>query len=418
MAGHKKLLVVDVAALGWDLVQSHPPPASLPAFQGLGTVFPAVTCPVQGAFRTALAPAACGVESNGLLLRDLRRVSFWEQSAHLVHGARIWDGLRARGKKVGLLFWQQSLGEQADLILSPKPIHKHHGGMLQDCYSQPPELYTRLGSQIGYPFNLMHYWGPLASVKSSDWIVEATCAVMTAQAPDLLLTYLPHLDYDLQRYGPDDPRAIRALDFAYAHFAKLWEAAVSAGYDIVIFGDYAIERVTGAPIFPNRTLHTSGLFHERMVAGRAYPDFFASAAFAMVDHQVAHVFVLDAARRLEVHRTLELLEGVAEISERNGDFLIAAQPGRWFAYPWWREQGAAPDYAGHVDIHNKPGYDPCELLWGWPPGSVSQDATRIRGTHGLAGTDRKVAWVSSLLLGKPTSLLDLAQQIRTRLNTG
>ena len=416
MAGQKKILVVNVAALGWQLVQRRPPPPPL-VFQSLETVFPAVTCPVQAAFRTGLAPAACGLESNGLFLRDLRKVSFWEQSAALVHGARIWENFRACGKKVGLLFWQQSLGEQADLILSPKPIHKHHGGLIQDCYSQPHDLYARLVAELGRPFNLMHYWGPLASHKASDWITEATCAVMSAPdlAPDLLLTYLPHLDYDLQRHGPGDPRAFQALEKAYACISKLWKTAAATGYDILIFGDYAIEAVTGAPIFPNRALRAANLFQVRKVGGRAYPDFFTSAALAMADHQIAHVFVLDAARRAVVRTMLETLDGVGEIFERGADFLVTAQPGRWFAYPWWEQRREAPDYASHVDIHNKPGYDPCELFWGWPPGAVGQDATRVHGTHGLVGVGREVAWAASLQFSKPVSLLDLAQQLAQHL---
>lgn len=412
----KKILVVDVAALGWQLVQRTPPPAPL-VFQGMETVFPAVTSPVQAAFRTAQPPVACGLESNGIFQRDLRRVSFWEQSAHLVHGGRLWEEFRARGKRVGLLFWQQSLGEAADLLLSPKPVHKHHGGMLQDCYSQPHELYARLTAELGRPFNLMHYWGPLASQRATGWIVEATCAVMAAPdlAPDLLLTYLPHLDYDLQRFGPDHPKVFQALEKTYAWLSKLWKTAEATGYEIVIFGDYAIETITGAPVFPNRALRAAGLFQVRSVAGRAYPDFFASAAFAMVDHQVAQVFVLDVARRSEVRRVLEQLAGVGQIQERGGDLQIVAQPGRWFAYPWWSDKREAPDYAGHVDIHNKPGYDPCELFWGWPPGSVSQDAARVRGTHGLAGAGREVAWASSLAFSQPATLLDLAQQLKQHL---
>jgi predicted AlkP superfamily pyrophosphatase or phosphodiesterase len=412
----RKILVVDVAALGWNLVQHAPPPAPL-AFQSLETVFPALTCPVQAAFRTAQPPAACGVESNGLFQRELRKISFWEQSARLIHGERIWREFRARGKQVGLLFWQQSLGEQADFILSPKPIHKHHGGMLQDCYSQPHDLYARLTAELGRPFNLMHYWGPLASHRATDWIVEATCAVMTAPdlAPDLLLTYLPHLDYDLQRFGPGHPRVVQALERTYAWLSTLWHTAAAAGYDIVLFGDYAIEPVTGAPVYPNRALRAAGLFQVRAVAGRAYPDFFASAAFAMADHQVVQVCVLDAVRRAEIRRVLEQLDGVGEIHERGGDFLVAAPPGRWFAYPWWEARREAPDYASHVDIHNKPGYDPCELFWGWPPGSVSQDAARVRGTHGLAGAGREVAWASALPYAKPASLLDLAQQLAQHL---
>jgi predicted AlkP superfamily pyrophosphatase or phosphodiesterase len=418
MSGPKsKLLLVDVAALGWPLVQRSAPSAPF-TFQRLETVFPALTCPVQATLRTTLTPAECGLESNGIFLRQLRKVSFWEQSAQLVPGERLWHKFRARGKKVGLLFWQQSLGEQADFILSPKPVHKHHGGMLQDCYSQPHDLYARLCAELGRPFNLMHYWGPLASHRATDWIVEATCAVMSAPglAPDLLLTYLPHLDYDLQRHGPEHPKVFQALEKTYAWLSKLWKTAAATGYDIVLCGDYAIEAVAGAPVYPNRALRAAGLFQPRLIAGRAYPDFFASAAFALCDHQVALVPVLDPACRDEVRRVVEKLDGVGALHERGDDFLVAAQPGRWFAYPWWSASREAPDFAGHVDIHNKPGYDPCELLWGWPPGSISQDATRIRGTHGLAGAGREVAFASSLPLAAPASLLDLARQLREKLN--
>ena len=416
----KKLLVVDVAALGWDLVQRHPPADKRIAFRPAETVFPAVTCPVQAAFRTGRPPAECVLESNGVFLHEMRRVSFWEQSAGLVRGDRIWRAGREHGKKVGILFWQQSLGEQADLILSPKPIHKHHGGMIQDCYSQPHDLYARLCAEVGRPFDLRHYWGPLASHRATDWIVAATCAVLLAPelAPDLLLTYLPHLDYDLQRHGPAGRHADRAMGHTHADLAWLWTAADEAGYDVLIFGDYAMTPVAGVPVFPNRALRAAGLLQIRTVQGRAYPDFFASAAFAMVDHQVAQVVGLEPARRAAVRALLAGLNGVGAIHERGGDFLIAAQPGRWFAYPWWTAPREAPDYAGHVDIHNKPGYDPCELFWGWPPGSVSRDPARVRGTHGLAGPGRDIAWAASWRLdAEPKTLLDLARMVRNRMES-
>ena len=125
MPAKSKLLVVDVAALGWNLV-SH-----LPEFRPVQSIFPAVTCPVQAAFRTGTAPSQNGLVANGLFFSDLRKVLFWEQSATLVEGPRIWDGFRARGKKVGMMFWQQSMGESADLVVTPAPIHKHSGGMIQ-----------------------------------------------------------------------------------------------------------------------------------------------------------------------------------------------------------------------------------------------------------------------------------------------
>ena len=243
-----KQLVVQTAALGWELVQRHPPSGSRLAFQKTETVFPALTCCVQASFRTAAAPGRHGMIANGLYDRALAKPLFWEQSARLVEGPRIWDALRAQGRKAGLLFWQQSLGESADVILSPRPIHKHHGGMIQDCYSQPADLYARLSAKIGRPFDLMRYWGPLAGFKSSEWIAEAAQEVMRdpALAPDLLLAYLPHLDYDLQRFGPDSPQAFQSLEKIYTLLSNLWKTAAETGYEILIFGDYAIETAAGA----------------------------------------------------------------------------------------------------------------------------------------------------------------------------
>ncbi len=420
-----KWLVIQVAGLGWDLVQRRRPPSGLPDFQRTESIFPALTCSVQGTLRTGRLPSEHGIVGNGYFCRALARPLFWEQSARLVEGPRIWEGLRARGGKVGVLFWQQSLGEAADLILSPRPIHKHHGGMIQDCYSQPEDLYARLCAEIGRPFNLMHYWGPLAGAKSSEWIARATEAVLRdpALSPDLLLTYLPHLDYDLQRHGPESQQAFQALEKTYTLLSNLWKAAAETGYEVVVFGDYAIEAVAGGPVFPNRALREAGLFKTRTVRGMLYPDFFASHAFAVVDHQIAQVQVSSAADVPRVHAVLSALPGVAAVlgaeekraaglaHARAGELVLVAEKGFWLAYPWWMDKRSAPDYATHVDIHNKPGYDPCELFFGWPPMSVSLDATRIRGTHGRTGPGTSVAWASSRPLAAPATLLELAREL-------
>ncbi|HEV7402484.1 MAG TPA: nucleotide pyrophosphatase/phosphodiesterase family protein [Chthoniobacteraceae bacterium] len=413
-----KLLVVDIAALGWSAV-SH-----LPEFQPTQTVFPAVTCTVQASFRTAAAPQAHGMVGNGLFFRDLRKVLFWEQSASLVQGPRIWDDFRARGKKVGLMFWQQSMGEAVDLIATPAPIHKHSGGMIQDCYTQPPELQEHLREAIGRPFNLMNYWGPLANHRSSDWIVDATITTMGSPefSPDLLLTYIPHLDYDLQRWGPNSDAAQRSLDLLLGYLTRLKAACADFGYNWLIFGDYAMEPVKRGAVFPNRRLREAGLFAHREIRGMAYTDFFTSRAFAVVDHQCAHVYCRDAESIAAARTALADLPGVAEVLDRaaqagrglahanSGDLILVAETGAWFAYPWFSDKKEAPDYATHVDIHNKPGYDPCELFFGWPPGSVSMDTTKIHGSHGNIGAGYEIAWSTSLELAeRPQSLLDLAR---------
>jgi predicted AlkP superfamily pyrophosphatase or phosphodiesterase len=425
MSERKKLLVVDVAALGWNLVAQQPPEGF--TFQKAAPVFPAVTSVAQASFRTAAPPSRHGLVSNGLYVPELKKVLFWEQAAALVEGPRIWDRLRARGGRVGMLFWQQSLGEAVDLVLSPRPIHKHEGGMIQDCHSQPGPLYDRICREVGKGFNLMHYWGPLASRKSSDWITDATCAVMAAPdlAPDLLFTYLPHLDYDLQRHGPRHRSADRARRVLYTLLARLRATAEQHGYDWLITGDYAIGDVSQPAVFPNRALREAGLFWTRSIKGMAYPDFFHSPAFAMVDHEVAHVYTRDAAATRRAREVLAALAGVDRVLDRtaqaefgldhrrSGDLVLLAKAGSWMAYPWWTDRKEAPDFATHVDIHNKPGYDPCELFFGWPPISVSQNTAKVGGTHGRADDTSAIAWATSLTPGiTPRTFLDLATLVR------
>lgn len=423
-----KILFLDCAALGANMLQDGRIPGVDLVFNELDPVFPAVTCTAQATLRTGTPPSSHGMVSNGQYHRGLQKPLFWEQSASLVSGKRIWENYRKQGKRVGLMFWQQSLGERADLILSPKPVHKHHGGMIQDCYDQPAGLYAHLVQQIGQPFNLMHYWGPLASAKSSEWIVSSICEVMNhpEYAPDLLLAYLPHLDYDLQRHGPEHPKSKKALQQLGLYLKRIKDAAEQCGYELIITGDYAISATKGPAVYPNRMLHEHGLMGTHAVGHRLYPDLYAGKAFAMVDHEVAHVYIkegyLDETRAL-----LETLEGVDSILEKDslaeaalnhpgaGDLVLVAQPGRWFAYPWWSDSRQAPDFATHVDIHNKPGFDPCELFFGWPPMSVSQDTQKVKGTHGRNGQGRRVAWTSTIPLtlneathaGLATALQDL-----------
>ncbi len=440
----RKLLIVQVAALSADF-----PWRTLP-LRPARSVFPAVTCPVQASFRTASAPRAHGVVGNGWLFRDLTKILFWEQSANLVAGGRIWDDFRAKGGTVGMLFWQQSLGEPVDLLLSPAPIHKHHGGMIQDCYSSPPGLYAKLCRAVGSRFNLMHYWGPLASARVGEWIASATAALLRDRglAPDLLLTYLPSLDYDLQRYGPRSPRCAKAIQATAAQLDTLHAAAREAGYELLVFGDYAMGEVTGGPVYPNRALREAGLLKTRQVKDMLYPDLYASDAFALCDHEIAHVYLRNPDVRERTREVLAGLDGVESAMERDettirspqsairdsasaagepprtqsalgighprsGELVLIAREGQWFAYPWWSEASQEPDYARHVDIHNKPGYDPCELFFGFPPMSVSRNADRIRGSHGRVGPGRDVGWATTLDLDRePRTLLEIAELVR------
>jgi len=425
----KRLLVVQVAGLGHEFFCRQNGGATWQGlrFRPAASVFPALTCPVQASFRTASPPGEHGMVFNGFWSRELRRPMFWEQSSALVRGPRIWESLRQEGRRVGLLFWQQSLGEDVDVLLTPWPVHKHHGGMIDDVYSRPPGLYAGLCGRIGRRFKLMSYWGPLASAKSSRWIADAASAVMGMPdvAPDLLLAYLPHLDYALLKHGTAGSEARRALDALLEILGPLVQAAREAGYEVLVFGDYAFADVS-RPLFPNRLLRERGLMATRDVRGRLYPDFHASRAFAVADHEVAHVYVRDPADVPAVADAFRGADGVGDVltgealaeagigHPNSGEVVLVAEGGCWFAYPWWTARREQPDYATHVDIHNKPGFDPCELFLHWMPFNAATDAARVGGSHGRVGEGREVAWAATFDLGaEPADLIELAKAVQS-----
>ncbi len=425
----KRLLIINVAGLGYELLrQNNAIEWQDLVFQPLESVFPAVTCTVQAGFRTASEPNEHGMIANGIYMKALNRPMFWEQSATLVKGPRIWDSFRRQGGRVGMIFWQQSLGEEVDLLLSPAPVHKHGGGMIDDCYGQPADLYPRLCRAVGRPFRLRHYWGPMAGAKAGEWIASATTALMNEDdlAPELLLTYFPSLDYDLQRYGRDSKRGRKALQITLGQLTRLFSSAQQRGYEILIFGDYEIGPITQGAEFPNRALAEKGLLKLRKVGQKTYPDLYTSRAFAMVDHELAHVYVKNPLDLERVKKIMTEMPGVGRVMDRQeqakknlnhpqtGNLVLVAGEGYWFAYPWWCNKAAAPDYAGHVDIHNKPGFDPGELFFGWPPWSVSQNTNRVCGSHGKNGKNRRVCYTSTLTFNnRPATIIELAKTVET-----
>jgi predicted AlkP superfamily pyrophosphatase or phosphodiesterase len=422
-----KTLVILAAGLGWNLIETHKPATRL-QFRPVAPGPLSLTCPAQATLRTGLPPSRHGVVASGWFHRDLARPYFWEQSARLVRGRRIWEDARAAGQTVGMAFWQQSLGERIDLVISPKPIHRHHGGIVMDCYSRPEPLYADLCASLGRRFDLYRYWGPLARAKVGRWISEATLALLARpDAPDHLFVYLPSLDYDQQRHGPDAPQTAAALAETLAQIEPLVAAAEAQGREWLLTGDYAIEAVEApdGAVFPNRLLRAAGFFHTRETAKMLYPDFFTSRAFAIADHQIAHVHVPASADLPEVRECLaadpgidEILDRPAQIErdiyfpDRSGDLLLVAAPGRWFTYPWWTDPRQAPDYASHMDIHNKPGFDPCELFFGFPPPHTSQHTAKIRGTHGRSGPGHEIA--AAGLFPAAASFADLAAALHAR----
>ncbi|MFD7783651.1 alkaline phosphatase family protein [Streptomyces nojiriensis] len=420
----RPLLVLDVAALTPRLLDCMPRLAAL-ARSGsrahLGTVLPAVTCAAQSTFLTGTLPAEHGAVGNGWYFRELGEVLLWRQHNGLVRGDKLWDAARRAypGYTVANVCWWYAMGAETDITVTPRPVYRADGRKEPDCYTRPPRLHDELTRALG-TFPLFRFWGPGAGIESSRWIAEATRHIMCRSAPDLVLSYLPHLDYDLQRYGPDDSRSQRAAAELDSVITPLVDDAEAEGRTVVVLSEYGITPVS-RPVDINRALRRAGLLEVHTQEGMEYLDPAASRAFAVADHQVAHVYVrrpddLEAARR-----ALLALDGVERLLDdrgkkdhgldhpRSGDLVAVAEPGAWFTYYYWLDDAAAPDFARTVEIHRKPGYDPAELfldpldpwvraraMWAlarkklgmrYTMAVVPLDPSPVRGSHGRLPED-------------------------------
>lgn len=235
-----------------------------------------------------------------------------------------------------------------------------------------PELHDELTDALG-TFPLFHFWGPGADIVSSRWIIDATRHILRTRTPDLALCYLPHLDYDLQRFGPDDPRSRRAATELDEALAPLLDDARREGRTVVALSEYAITPVSRA-VDINRELRRAGLLEVHTQDGMEYLDPMASRAFAVADHQIAHVYVRRPEDLEATRKVLATLPGIAELLDdegkkrhgldhpRSGELVAVADPDAWFTYYYWLDDDRAPDFARLVEIHRKPGYDPVELF--------------------------------------------------------
>ncbi|GAA2963093.1 nucleotide pyrophosphatase/phosphodiesterase family protein [Streptomyces enissocaesilis] len=374
------LLVLDVVGLTPRLLDRMPHLKALArsgSRAALGTVLPAVTCAAQSTFLTGALPAEHGIVGNGWYFRDIGEVLLWRQHNGLVEGDKIWDAARRvhPGYTVANICWWYAMGADTDITVTPRPVYYADGRKEPDCYTRPPALHDELTDMFG-TFPLFHFWGPGADIVSSRWIIDATRHILRTRPTDLALCYLPHLDYDLQRYGPDDPRSHRAATDLDTALAPLLADAKAEGRTVVALSEYGITRVS-RPVDINRALRRAGLLEVHTQDGMEYLDPMTSRAFAVADHQLAHVYVRrpeDPGNMAAVREALKDVEGIGELLDdagkkahgldhpRSGELVAVAEPDAWFTYYYWLDDAKAPDFAQLVEIHRKPGYDPVELF--------------------------------------------------------
>ncbi|SFX68858.1 alkaline phosphatase family protein [Streptomyces atratus] len=371
------LLVVDVVGLTPRLLDHMPHLKALGqsgTHAPLGTVLPAVTCAAQSTFLTGTTPAEHGIVANGWYFRELGDILLWRQHNGLVAGDKLWDAARRShpGYTVANICWWYAMGADTDITVTPRPVYYADGRKEPDCYTRPPALHDELTEKFG-TFPLFHFWGPGADLVSSQWIIDATRHILDTRRPDLALCYLPHLDYDLQRFGPDDPRSHRAAAELDRAMAPLLDDARREGRTVVALSEYGITRVD-RPVDINRVLRRAGLLEVHTQDGMEYLDPMASRAFAVADHQLAHIYVRRPEDLEATREALQDLQGIEQLLDdegkkahgldhpRSGELVAVADPDAWFTYYYWLDDGRAPDFAQLVEIHRKPGYDPVELF--------------------------------------------------------
>jgi predicted AlkP superfamily pyrophosphatase or phosphodiesterase len=371
-----RTVVLNVVGLSRSLLGTPATPhlnTLLPSGVPIGSLTPAVTCSVQSTYLTGKLPSGHGIVANGWYCRELGEVLFWRQSNRLVQGEKIWDEARRRDPAftVANTFWWYAMNGEVDWTVTPRPLYCADGIKVPDCYTSPLDLRARFTEELG-PFPLFKFWGPATSIESSRWIAGAAMSIEDRHRPTLQLVYLPHLDYCLQKLGPGGNVA-KDLGEIDALCGELIRYFQDRSCRVVVLSEYGIGGVS-RPVHPNRILREAGLISLKLDLGREYLEPYTSRAFAVSDHQLAHVYVRD---RRDLPAVKELFTGVPGIEavwdqegkreagldhERSGDLVLVAAAESWFTYYWWNDDARAPDYARTVNIHAKPGYDPCELF--------------------------------------------------------
>jgi predicted AlkP superfamily pyrophosphatase or phosphodiesterase len=335
---------------------------------------PAVTCSAQATYYTGVSPSQHGIVANGWYFRDECEVHLWRQSNKLVEAPKLWDIARQFDSAFTCanLFGWFNMYSSVDFAITPRPMYPADGRKIPDVHTYPGNLRNAVQQELG-TFPLFEFWGPRASINSTKWIAASAKFVDERHRPTLTFVYLPHLDYNLQKLGPDSPAIaddLKQVDEVCGDLIRFYE---SRDTQVLVLSEYGIVPVD-TPVHVNRVLRKLGVIEVREELGLEVLDTGASAAFAVADHQISHVYVNDASKLPAVRSALEATPGIDlvldEQGKRNhgidhpraGELVAIAKPNAWFTYYYWLEDRIAPDYARTVDIHRKPGYDPVELF--------------------------------------------------------
>lgn len=410
-----KTVVIDIVGLSSSLIGEHTPflkkYCESNKLQTIQPMLPAVTTSVQSTYVTGKWPGEHGIVGNGWYDKMDCEIKFWKQSNKLVLAEKIWDRAKREDPTftTSIMFWWYNMYSSADYAVTPRPNYLADGRKMPDCYSHPADLRDYLQKELGQ-FPLFQFWGPGANIASTRWIADASVLTDEKYNPTLTLIYLPHLDYCLQKFGQDFSKIQKDLN----EIDKVVEDLISfynrKGARIILLSEYGITNVQ-QPIHLNRVLRQHDLLGIRVERGLELLDAGASRAFAVADHQVAHIYINDFSVSNKVRKIVEEVPGVELVLDREGqkhynidhdragDLVVMADEKSWFTYYFWMDDALAPDYARVVDIHKKPGYDPVEMFMTskvkaaykllrkkaglrYVMDVIPLDATIIKGSHG------------------------------------
>lgn len=434
----KHVILLDIVGLeiknleSGDLLPNISKIASTGECSRLEPVFPAVTCTVQASILSGKYPNEHGIICNGLYNRNKYEVSFWEQANSLVEAERVWDLIKKKRpySRTAVLFGQQTMYSNADFVVTPRPLHMADE-MIMWCYSRPPGYYEELKYKFG-EFNLASYWGPLASQESSGWIVRAALDTLEYQRPNFMFVYIPHADYSAQKFGKNSKAMQNDLNKADEFVGNIIQKVTDLGIGdetlFIIFSEYSFNDVK-ASVPLNQKLRDSNLLATRNIHEKEYLDLEYSNAFAMVDHQIAHIYVKKDFED-KTRKVLENVDGVDTVltsvekkklkidhKERSGDIIAISDRDKWFNYNWWYDGEKAPKFARTVDIHRKPGYDPLELCLDYNTKSISQDTSLIRGSHGLPPHVQKDEGLALYVSSRHTGMMENNRESRQSISS-
>ncbi len=309
------------------------------------------------------------------MIANLAEHQFWKQSNHLVSGRKLWEALREVDPSFtcAKLFWWYNMYSSADYSITPRPMYPADGARCSTstrtrCRCGRKSKATLASSRSAASGGQHRTSNRPAGSRNqpSGSSAGSALASRSSTSPTSTTTSNASGASDISLIAKD----LKEIDDVVADLIDCYERHQ---VKVVLLSEYGITDVS-RPVHLNRLFRQGGWLQVKEELGREILDLGASRAFAIADHQVAHIYLNDPSILTEVQSLCEQTPGVGQVlageaqvragmaHERAGDLIAIADADSWFTYYYWQQDRLAPDFARCVDIHRKPGYDPVELF--------------------------------------------------------